>query len=95
MSWLALWVLGGCTLDEETFRKRYDDQYCDVLEEECGGTCLDQPEGVALTCDFDKGKAKECLDGEWVCLPLGTGKDDPMLPQGPAACAEVFTNCAT
>lgn len=86
--------LGACGLDADTFDKRYEDLYCKVLEDECGGTCLDRAEGVLLDCDFDPDLAKECLEGEWVCLPLGTGDDDPGIPQGPAACAEVYTNCS-
>jgi hypothetical protein len=87
-------VLGvACGLDEDTFRKRYDDLYCDVLEDECGGACLDKGDEVPLDCDFDKAKAEECLDGEWECLSLGDERGDPKLPQGPEACHDVFTNC--
>jgi len=89
----ALVLSAGCKLDEESFRKRYDDKYCEVLEDECGGTCLEQVDEALPDCDFDQDKAKECLEGEWTCISLGTDDDAPELPQGPAACAEVFTNC--
>jgi len=94
-SWwiLGLTVMTGCKLDEDTYRDRYDDKYCDVLENECGGECREQTDEVVPSCDFDQDKAKECLDGEWECVPLGTSPEAPELPQGPAACAEVFTNC--
>jgi len=90
----SLMGVAGCKLDEATFRKRYDDTYCKVLEQDCGGTCRVQDDEEAWpTCDFDQAKAKECLDGEWTCIPIGTADDAPELPQGPAACAEVLTNC--
>ena len=91
----SLLALGACGMSEDKFADKFAEAYCDQISE-CG-VDIDCPEAggteVPDTCEYDKGNAKDCINGEWGC-------DDNDFPTIPDACANVYdcgaaTNTAT
>jgi len=86
-------VLAACGLSESKFQDKFGDKLCEEYaacnpETDCEGSDADAD---ALDCDYDKAKAKECLDGAYECDDsFGEGFEFITVP---AACGEVYTNC--
>ena len=91
----AALMIAGCGVSESKFGTKAGEltceklAECDVVEEQACLDLLDEAEEPDVECDYDKKKAKECLDGIKAaeCPAEGMGFLD--VP----ACADVNTNC--
>ncbi len=90
----SILVLAAC-LSESKFTEKFGEKLCEEYETcnadiECT-TGDDDDDTSTADCTFDKKKAKECLDGDYVCNDeFGEGFE---FVETPAACADVYTDC--
>jgi hypothetical protein len=85
-----LLAVAGC-LSEDAFYAKFDEKYCEefrscVSSESASCDDLSMLSFEETTCTFDRGAARDCLGGPWVCDTEFPGFE---IPIPPAACASV------
>jgi hypothetical protein len=91
--WIPMLSLVGC-LDYDSFLQQRQERYCEEMAicnpaVECVVPAPADDTGYSTTgdaCDFDRGLARECLNGTWTCDDT---VPDFRYPIGPAACSAV------
>ena len=89
----SLFALAACGLSSSKFDEKFEEKFCSEWEAcnsdfSCDSTATGTTTVDLSDCDFDKAKAKSCLDGDWTCDTTNTAFPIVMMPDD---CLTVYT----